>query len=133
MIGIINFVFTIIAILYVDRWGRRPLLVGGMAAVTIWLVATAILLLVHADPRWIVLLLCLFMVSVALSICEVVGIIPEIFPNRIRGRATSLATFAVWSTNMLIVLVFPRLVHAFGVDIAFFTHAAICLIATVFF
>ena len=55
------------------------------------------------------------------------------FPNRIRGRAMSIATFANWGTNTISVFVFPWFVARYGVAAGFFIYAAICLAATIFF
>jgi SP family arabinose:H+ symporter-like MFS transporter len=74
------------------------------------------------------------MACVALSICSVIWILTsEIFPNRIRGRAVSIAVFANWSTNALSAFLFPWYVAKFGMHVGFFTFAAICTVATVFF
>ncbi len=133
-LGIINFIFTLVAIMAIDSWGRRPLLIWGMAAVTLLMGTTALLLLFHAHALWIVLLLCLYMACEAASICAVIWVITaEIFPNRIRGRAMSIATFFNWGTNMLSALIFPKFVDNYGLHAGFFACAAICLVATMFF
>jgi SP family arabinose:H+ symporter-like MFS transporter len=133
-LGMINLIFTVIALWKVDSWGRRPLLIWGMAIVTLTMAATAVLLLKGAPAIWIVALLCAYMACVALSICAVIWIITsEIFPNRIRGRAMSIATFANWGTNTITAFLFPWYVERFGMHTGFFTFAAICLVATVFY
>jgi len=74
------------------------------------------------------------MACVAVSICAVIWVITgEIFPNRVRGRAMSIATFVNWATNFISVFLFPWYVARFGVHTGFFTFAAICLLATLFF
>jgi SP family arabinose:H+ symporter-like MFS transporter len=152
--GVTNLVFTLIAIAVIDRLGRRPLLVGGMAVVVLALTVTACLF-VHADPQvatdpatgvktfeltnraagpWIALVLAVYMAAVALSICAVIWVLtPEIFPNRVRGRAMSIATLTNWATNAVSARLFPWYVHAFGMHTGFFTFAAICLAGTIFF
>jgi SP family arabinose:H+ symporter-like MFS transporter len=133
-LGLINLVFTMIAIWKVDRWGRRPLLIWGMAVVTAAMGLTALLMMYGAPPVWIVALLCIYMGCVSLSICGVIWVLmPEIFPNRIRGRAMSIGTFAVWTTNAVATFLFPWYVERFGVHTGFFTFAAICAVATAFF
>jgi MFS family permease len=134
LFGVINLLATLIAIWKVDRWGRRPLLIWGMALVTAAMTLTAVLLLSQAPAIWIVFLLCVYMGCVSVSICAVIWVlIPEVFPTRIRGRAVSIATFAVWATNTVSTLVFPWYVEACGVDAGFFTFAALCVAATIFF
>jgi SP family arabinose:H+ symporter-like MFS transporter len=74
------------------------------------------------------------MACVALSICAVIWVLTgEIFPNRVRGRAMSIATFSNWSTNFLSAFVFPWYVANLGMHVGFFTFAGICFIATFFF
>ena len=150
--GLINLVFTIIALLVIDAWGRRPLLIGGMAVVTAALAATGALfrygvaestLLAPATGAvsvssavglWIGIMICLYMGCIALSICAVIWVLtPEIFPTRVRGRAASIATFANWATNAFSAFVFPWYATRFGMHAFFLTTAAICLIATGFF
>jgi SP family arabinose:H+ symporter-like MFS transporter len=75
-----------------------------------------------------------FMACVSVSICGVIWVIlPEIFPNRVRGRAMSITVFAVWATNAVIAFLFPWFVNRFGMNIGFFTFSGICLAATIFF
>jgi SP family arabinose:H+ symporter-like MFS transporter len=134
VLGIINLVFTVIAIFVIDSLGRRPLLIGGMTMVTISLGATAVLLQTGANAYWIVFLLCTYMACVALSVCAVIWVITaEIFPNRVRGRAMSIATFANWGANTLNIFIFPWFVDKYGIHAGFFVYAVICLAATVFF
>ncbi len=152
--GLINLVFTLIALVLIDRVGRRPLLIGGMTAVVVTLATTGVLFLL-ADPHftinpktgqeklllahaelgpWIALTLSAYMACVALSICAVIWVLtPEIFPNRVRGRAMSIATLTNWGTNTVSVFLFPWYVHHYGMHVGFLTFAAICLVGTIFF
>ncbi|MGB2960194.1 MAG: sugar porter family MFS transporter [Bacteroidota bacterium] len=133
-LGLINLVFTIIAIWKIDTWGRRPLLIGGMAMVAVAMGATALLLLFDVPALWIVVLLGVYMACVAVSICAVIWVLtPEIFPNRVRGRGASISTFTNWSTNALSAFLFPWYVAALGLHTGFFTFAVVCIVATVFF
>lgn len=135
VIGFINLIFTIIALWKIDSWGRRPLLIGGMSAVFVSLLIIAILFsLEAASGLWIVIMLGVYMASLALSINAVIWVlIGEIFPTRIRGRAMSIATFANWGTNFITAFIFPWYVAKIGMNAGFFTFAAMCLIATIFF
>lgn len=152
--GVTNLVFTLIAMALIDRFGRRPLLIGGMIVVVLALAVTACLF-VYADPQivtdaatgektlqfanpqagpWIVMVLAVYMAAVALSICAVIWVLtPEIFPNRVRGRAMSIATLTNWGTNAVSASLFPWYVDALGMHAGFFSFAAICLIGTIFF
>ncbi|MBC8769567.1 sugar porter family MFS transporter [Arenibacter sp. BSSL-BM3] len=134
-IGIINLIFTIIALWKIDSWGRRPLLIWGMSAVFISLIIIATLFITgQTSGIWIVIILCVYMASLAISINAVIWVlIGEIFPTRIRGRAMSIATFANWGINFLTAFLFPWYVEKIGVGAGFFTFAFMCLIATIFF
>ncbi len=134
-LGVINLIFTLIALWKVDTWGRRPLLLWGMAVVTLTLGITGILFMLGlTSSLWIVAVLGVYMACEALSICAVIWVLtPEIFPNRIRGRAMSIAVFSNWSTNTVSAFLFPWFVNRFGMHTGFFTFSIICLVATVFF
>lgn len=146
--GVINLVFTIAAMLLVDGLGRRPLLVGGMAVVTATLAVIGGLFLgigpLGADAAAppiatgraiaIAATMCVYMAAIAFSICAVIWVLtPEIFPNRVRGRAVSICTFANWTTNAVGAMLFPWFVERFGMAAAFLVAAGICGVATAFF
>ena len=82
-IGIINLIFTIIALWKIDSWGRRPLLIWGMTAVFISLLIIAIQFSVGLTSGiWIVIMLCIYMASLAISINAVIWVlIGELFPK----------------------------------------------------
>jgi SP family arabinose:H+ symporter-like MFS transporter len=133
-LGIINLAFTLLAIWKIDNWGRRPLLIGGMALVAVTIGVTALLVFVNAPPVWVIVLLGLYIAFLAVSICAVIWVLtPEIFPNRIRGRGASISTFTNWTTNAFSAFAFPWYVAAYGLGAGFVTFAVICLIATLFF
>jgi SP family arabinose:H+ symporter-like MFS transporter len=133
--GVINLLFTLAAIWKIDRWGRRPLLIGGMAAVVVTLAAAAILFpLSPATSLAIAAVLGVYIACVAFSICAVIWVLtPEIFPTRIRARAMSIATFINWTTNSASAFLFPWYVSRLGMASGFWTFAAICFVATIFF
>ena len=135
ILGIINLVFTILALLLIDKLGRRPLLVGGMAAVVLTLLLAGLLFLKDTpNGTLIVIVLGAYIACIAFSICAVIWVItPEIFPNRVRGRAMSIAAFSNWGTNTIAAYLFPWYVASYGMHIGFFTFGAICLVATLFF
>jgi MFS family permease len=148
--GLINLVFTILALALIDSLGRRPLLVGGMAVVAATLAVIGLLFqgigpLADAaagtaapiDPTRglaIGVAICVYMAAIAVSICAVIWVLtPEIFPNRVRARAVSICTLANWATNFLGAFAFPWVVERFGMAAAFLAAAGICGVATAFF
>ena len=134
-IGLINLIFTILALWKIDRWGRRPLLVYGMFSVFISLIIIAFqFTFVSSQGILIVVMLCIYMASLALSINAVIWVlIGEIFPNRIRGSAMSIVTFTNWGANFLTAFTFPWYIDKIGMGGGFFTFAGMCLLATIFF
>lgn len=134
-IGVINLIFTVIAIYKIDSWGRRPLLIGGMAAVFVSLLIIAFQFTIGlASGIWIVIMLCIYIGSLAISINAVIWVLlGEIYPNRVRGRAMSVATFGVWATNFITVFLFPLFVAQVGMNSGFFVFAGFCFVATLFF
>ena len=134
-IGLINLIFTIIALWKIDRWGRRPLLVYGMFSVFISLIIIAFQFTFDSSQGiLIVVMLCIYMASLALSINAVIWVvIREIFPNRIRGSAMSIVTFTNWGANFLTAFTFPWYIDNIGMGGGFFTFAGMCLLATIFF
>lgn len=135
VIGIINLIFTLIALWKIDSWGRRPLLIWGMTSVCISLTIIAIqFTLGLTSGWWILIMICVYMASLALSINAVIWVLMgELFPTRLRGRAMSIATFANWSVNFLTAFLFPWYVSKIGMGAGFFTFAAFCIVGTIFF
>ncbi|NER13772.1 sugar porter family MFS transporter [Leptobacterium flavescens] len=134
-IGLINLIFTSLALWKIDSWGRRSLLIGGMSSVCISLFVIGILFSLTGIPGiWILLMLCVYMASLAFSINAVIWVLlGEIYPNRLRGKAMSVATFANWGTNFATAFIFPWFVAQIGMNAGFFVFAAFCFIAVVFF
>ena len=134
-IGLINLIFTILALWKIDRWGRRPLLVYGMFSVFISLIIIAFQFTFDSSQGiLIVVMLCIYMASLALSINAVIWVlIGEIFPNSIRGSAMSIVTFTNWGANFLTAFTFPWYIDKIGMGGGFFTFAGMCLLATIFF
>jgi SP family arabinose:H+ symporter-like MFS transporter len=150
--GLINLICTVLALLVVDNWGRRPLLVGGMGAVTVALAVIGSLFFWGGHDAsamaasggtavvsslvglWIGIMICVYIGCIAISICAVIWVLtPEIIPTRVRGRGIAVATFANWSTNAFSALVFPWFVTKFGMHVFFFATSGICLVATLLF
>lgn len=134
-IGLINLIFTILALWKIDRWGRRPLLVYGMFSVFISLIIIAFQFTFDSSQGiLIIVMLCIYMASLALSINAVIWVlIGEIFPNRIRGSAMSIVTFTNWGANFFTAFTFPWYIDKIGMGGGFFTFAGMCLLATIFF
>lgn len=133
IVGLVNFIFTIIAIAYVDKFGRKPLLLLGLIGMTASLsFAGYIMRLDNARSYLVMIPILSFIAFFAFSMGPIPWIyISEIFPNKIRGRAVSLATMALWISNFIVVQSFPWLIEKIG-GRSFYLFSLVCFI-TFFF
>jgi len=129
-VGTINFIMTIIAMLLVDKVGRRTLLLLGFAMMTLSLLLFGTLLSVpHSSANNLILVisLILFMISYAISIgCVFWIVIAEIYPLAIRSRCMCIAASANWLSNWFVSMTFLSLGHRFGFGSCFIIYAALC-------
>ncbi|MEO6284324.1 MAG: sugar porter family MFS transporter [Dyadobacter sp.] len=132
-IGIVNLIFTIVAMWQVDKLGRRPLMLIGSLGLSVTYLALAFVLQNGAAP-WVVSLLVLAAIAMyATSLAPVTWVlITEIFPNNIRGIATSVATVSLWGAYFILVFTFPVLAKVLGTYGPFYLYAAICLLGFLF-
>lgn len=129
-IGGINLVFTILAMLLVDKAGRKPLMLIGAGGLTVLYIVIVRLLATNSPSvSW-------FMMAAigtyAMSLAPVTWVlIAEIFPTKIRSAAISIATIFLWAAYFLLVFTFPPLFEKFK-DGTFYIYAAICAAGFVF-
>lgn len=127
-IGLVNVVFTFVAIFTVDKWGRRPLLLVGVSgAVVSLLTIGALFALGITSGPWILLFILVFIACFAFSfgpVCWVV--VGEIFPNAIRGKAVALATLSLWVGNFLVGQLTPLMLDGIGSSWTFWLFALCC-------
>lgn len=130
--GIVNLAFTFVAIYTVDRFGRRILMLigaGGLAGVY------AILGAGYYQQSTGVHMLVLVVVAIAcysMSLAPITWVvISEIFPNRIRGAAMSIAVFSLWAGCTALTFTFPFLKRTLGAHGAFWLYGAICVVGFV--
>ncbi|MBB3701341.1 sugar porter family MFS transporter [Flammeovirga yaeyamensis] len=126
-IGIVNMLFTIFAILFVDRWGRKPLLTLGALGVTFALLTTGMLFQLGVDSGYsIVGTIILFIACYAFSLGPIQFVVAsEIFPLKFRAKAMSVCTMMLWVANAIVGQVFPILLDSAGPAITFFIFGGI--------
>jgi MFS transporter, SP family, arabinose:H+ symporter len=115
LIGLINFVFTFVAVLFVDKLGRRFLYLFGSIGMTVTLVLLAISFYFEMGSIFTLVCIMLFIAFFASCIGPVFWtLVAEMFPNRIRGKAVAFASFTQWIFNFLVVLLFPHFLAKIG-------------------
>jgi len=115
MMGIINVIFTIIAIQTVDKWGRKPLLMVGSIGMAIGMFGVALLAYNEVFGIWTLIFIIFYTASFMMSwgpICWV--LLAEIFPNKIRGQAMAFAVAAQWAANFFISSTYPPMIDFSG-------------------
>jgi len=129
-IGIVNLVFTLLAMALVDKLGRKPLMLIGSAGLCIlYIIVVQMLAAGSTVVSWFLL----SSIGVyAISLAPVTWVlISEIFPNRVRGVAISVAVLSLWAAYFILVFTFPILFEKLG-DKTFYIYSGICLLGFVF-
>jgi sugar porter (SP) family MFS transporter len=108
-IGFINFLFTFVSIILIDRMGRKPLYIIGSAGIMLASLAMAVIFFADDHMGSIVFLMCLvYIVFFAACLGPVFWtLLPELFPNKVRGLAMTIPVLTQWLVNALVVMVFP--------------------------
>ncbi|OAS16820.1 MFS transporter [Paenibacillus oryzisoli] len=134
LVGLINFLFTILAIWLIDKVGRKVLLLVGSASMTICLAVIGIAFHTgHTSGNLVLVFILLYVASFAVSLGPVVWVImSEIFPNRIRGKATAIASMALWIADYVVSQTFPPLLSSAGPAITFWIFGILSLVTFVF-
>lgn len=115
IMGLVNVVFTVLAILTVDRWGRKPLLITGSIGMAVGMFAISALSFNNVIGISTLVFIIIYTASFMMSwgpICWV--LISEIFPNKIRGQAVAIAVAFQWFANYLISSTYPAMMEFSG-------------------
>lgn len=129
-IGGINLVFTLLAMLLVDRLGRKPLMLAGAGGLgVLYIVVAQLLSSGSTSVSWFLLAA---IGTYAVSLAPVTWVlISEIFPNKVRSGATSVAVISLWAAYFILVFTFPILFEKFK-DKTFYFYSAVCFLGLVF-
>jgi sugar porter (SP) family MFS transporter len=136
-IGVVNVLTTIVAILIIDRVGRKPLLLVGLAGmiVSLGIIGAAFLLpALSGIASWITLVgLMLYVAAFAVSFGPLLWVmLPEIFPLKARGAGAGVSAFANWGANFVVAQAFLPLVALVGETAVFWILAGLCVVAALF-
>jgi sugar porter (SP) family MFS transporter len=137
-VGVTNVVFTIVAVLLLDRLGRRALLLTGTAGLLVALVVLGVYFsssTLQSDYGWVALAgLLLFIAAFAVGLGPVFWLmISEIFPIGVRSKAMSVCTIANWGANFLVAQTFLSLSNAISRQGVFFLYAVLAVASLAFF
>ena len=142
LMGVVNILFTLLAVFTVERWGRKPLLISGSIGMAIGAFGVAMFNVVSGMPPMVaVVSIMIYSASFMFSwgpICWVM--IAEIFPNTIRGAAVAVAVAFQWVFNFIVSSTFLPMYNMrlgemgdkFGHCFAYTLYGVICVIAALF-
>ena len=132
-IGVVNVVFTIAAMFMVDKLGRKPLMLFGSISLATAYLLMAILLKTQASAVYLSIVVMLAISIYASTLAPVTWVlISEIFPNNIRGKASSFSILCLWGAYFILVFTFPILAASLGTYGPFMLYAVICVIGFIF-
>ena len=136
-IGVVNVAMTVVAVLLMDRAGRRPLLLTGLAGMTVTLIALGVAFFLpglSGVVGWVALAsLMLYVAFFAIGLGPVFWLlISEIYPLKVRGTAMGVVTVVNWAANLLVALTFLQLIDALGQSWTFWLYAGLSVAALVF-
>jgi SP family xylose:H+ symportor-like MFS transporter len=110
LVGVVNFLFTIIAVKTVDKYGRKPLMIIGALGMAVAMISLGFVFFAGATGYLALFCMMLYVASFAMSWGPVAWVLlAEIFPNKIRGKALAIAVAAQWISNYLVSLTFPMM------------------------
>ncbi len=126
--------FTLVAIVLVDKVGRKPMLLVATAGMGVSLVLLGAAFKFQLLPASALLFVTLLYIAFfAMTLGPIVWVVmAEIFPIKVRGRAMAIATLILWFADFVVSLTFPVISDRFHPSVAFWLYAAMCVIDFVF-
>jgi MFS transporter, SP family, arabinose:H+ symporter len=124
-IGLLNLIATCGAILFVDKAGRKPLLLIGNAIQVIGLLSVGCIYAANRHSPLLLIFVILYTAAFNLAMGPLPWIVcSEIFPAKLRARAMSVSTFCIWTACLLVAQTFPFLQNRIGPSRTFWSYAA---------
>jgi SP family arabinose:H+ symporter-like MFS transporter len=116
VVGITEFLFTLVSLLVIDRYGRKPLYIVGSFGMAASLLALIVAVLAgHFHGVLVLALILIYLAFFSSCIGPVFWTLaPEIFPNDVRGKAMTVPVLVQWVANAIVVLFFPYAFHVIG-------------------
>lgn len=139
VVGLALVVFTLVALVTVDRWGRKPLLITGAAIMAVAMFALGFLFNAHAVGIWTLVAAVTYIAGFSLSWGPVTWVmLSEIFPNSIKSKAMAIAVAAQWIANLFVSWSFKildgnsALNASFNHGFAYWVYGAMSILAALF-
>lgn len=134
VIGFFNMVFTFVAIWKVDKWGRKPLLIGGFTALAVALLLIGWTFNMRSESAGMLLPAFVFYIALFAATLGpgVWVVLAEIYPTKIRGRAMSLGTLSLFLGSTFVTQTYPLLRESIGIGNVFLLYGLIMLPAAIF-
>jgi MFS transporter, SP family, galactose:H+ symporter len=134
-VGLVNFGMTVVAMFLVDRLGRRPLLLIGIAGMIVTLAALALSFQIQSNSLAWLAVICLmgYVASFAISLGPIFWLlIAEIYPLKMRGLAEGTAATFCWGSNLVVALTFLTLLEKLGASSTFALYACASIASWLF-
>ena len=126
--GSVNLLFTFVGIFTVDRWGRKALMLIGAGGLAGMFAVTGAMYFFHLQGLPLLIMVVSIIGCFGMSLGPVTWVVlSEIFPNRIRGFALSIATFALWAACFVLTYTFPLLNKLLNASGTFWLYGIICV------
>lgn len=135
IIGLVNMMFTFVAVAFVDKAGRRALLLIGLAIQVLALGAVGVMFKAGSGGSMLLIAILAFIGAFSMALGPIPWILcSEIFPTKVRGRAMSVATFTIWTSCYIVAQTFPMLHDnpSIGPALTFWIYGAFSLAGLIF-
>ncbi|MFD2255482.1 sugar porter family MFS transporter [Luteolibacter algae] len=127
--GVVNLVFTFVAIKTVDRWGRRPLMLLGSGGLMVTYGILGACFYFELKGIFVLVAVLVAIACYAMTLAPITWVLlSEIFPNRIRGAAMSLCVSALWIACFALTVTFKPMNVALGASGTFWLYGLICMV-----
>ncbi|WP_280644664.1 MULTISPECIES: sugar porter family MFS transporter [unclassified Dysgonomonas] len=131
--GVTNVIFTFVGMYLVDRIGRRALLLFGAIGLCMIYAVLGACYYFQISGFAVLMLVVMAIACYAMTLAPITWVvISEIFPNKIRGMAMAVSTFALWTACFILTFTFPILNSSLGAYGTFWLYGLICLLGFVF-
>lgn len=135
IVGVVNFLTTVLAVFLVDRVGRRPLLLVSCVGMLAMLITTGAIFAI--GPRqygvWLLIAVMLYIFSFAIGFGPVFWLMSsEVFPTRLRATGESASAFFNWTANFAVGATFLTLINSIGPSLTFWIFAFFAVVTIIF-